>query len=254
MSLPVAECWFEHRSLADGVTHIWEPYVKPFYRCNIWYVRGRDRDLLIDTGMGVVSLRKAIRHLVKKPLLVLASHTHYDHVGSHHEFTDRAVHAAEADVMAAPSRENTLADRYVKDDILTALPYDGFSAAEYTVEPAPATLVLEAGNVIDLGDRVFEVLHLPGHSPGSIGLWERATGILFSGDAVYDGPLIDDCYHSNVEHYVATMERLRNLAVRVVHGGHFSSFGRARLLELIDEYLAGKRAPGCPSDIVTAGR
>lgn len=35
MSLPVAECWFEHRTLMDGVTHIWEPYVKPFYRCNI---------------------------------------------------------------------------------------------------------------------------------------------------------------------------------------------------------------------------
>ena len=45
-----------------------------------------------------------------------------------------------------------------------------------------------------LGDRHFEVLHLPGHSPGSIGLWERRTGILFSGDALYDGPLLDELF------------------------------------------------------------
>ena len=47
------------------------------------------------------------------------------------------------------------------------------------------------GDVIDLGDRAFEVLHLPGHSPGSIGLWDPAAGTLFSGDAIYDGPLLE---------------------------------------------------------------
>jgi glyoxylase-like metal-dependent hydrolase (beta-lactamase superfamily II) len=52
--------------------------------------------------------------------------------------------------------------------------------------------------VIDLCDRVFEVLHLPGHSPGSIGLWERQTGTLFSGDAIYDGPLLDELRDSNI--------------------------------------------------------
>jgi glyoxylase-like metal-dependent hydrolase (beta-lactamase superfamily II) len=92
------------------------------------------------------------------------------------------------------------------------------------------------------------VLHLPGHSPGSIGLWEAATGILFSGDAVYDGPLIDDCYHSDVDDYLATMERLRRIPARVIHGGHFGSFDGRRYLELIDDYVAGKRRPGCPTE------
>jgi len=40
------------------------------------------------------------------------------------------------------------------------------------------------GDIIDLGDRAFEVLHLPGHSPGSIALFEAATKTLFSGDAI----------------------------------------------------------------------
>jgi len=86
------------------------------------------------------------------------------------------------------------------------------------------------------------VLHLPGHSPGGIALWEAAAGILFSGDTVYDGPLIDDAYHSHIDDYIRSMERLRTLPVRTVHGGHFASFGRARFIELIDGYLAAKAA------------
>ena len=96
---------------------------------------------------------------------------------------------------------------------------------------------MDEGDVIDLGDRHFEVLHLPGHSAGSIGLWEAASGTLFSGDAVYDGPLLDRLPESDIGAYVQTMKRLRELPVRVVHAGHEPSFGRERLHEIIDAYL-----------------
>jgi glyoxylase-like metal-dependent hydrolase (beta-lactamase superfamily II) len=99
--------------------------------------------------------------------------------------------------------------------------------------------------VVDLGDRAFEVIHTPGHSPGGIALYEKKTGILLSGDIVYDGPLIDDAYHSRVDDYVETLDRMRALAVTIVHGGHFPSFGATRYHQLIDDYLAGKRQPGC---------
>ena len=82
----------------------------------------------------------------------------------------------------------------------------------YCVLPAPATRTVEEGDVIDLGDRRFEVLHLPGHSPGSIGLWEAESGVLFSGDAIYDGPLLDELPGSDIPIYVATMKRLRRAA------------------------------------------
>ncbi|MEJ2130288.1 MAG: MBL fold metallo-hydrolase, partial [Gammaproteobacteria bacterium] len=76
-----------------------------------------------------------------------------------------------------------------------------------------------------------------GHSPGSIGLWEAASGTLFSGDAVYDGLLLDELPDSDIEAYVRTMKRLRELPVDIVHGGHEPSFGRERLHEIIDAYL-----------------
>src|SRR5690606_15480213 len=101
------------------------------------------------------------------------------------------------------------------DDIFSMLPPGWPGAASYAIAPAPPTRILEEGDIVDLGDRHFEVLHLPGHSPGSIGLWEAATGILFSGDAVYDGELLDDNADSSIPDYLRTMERLRALPVRV---------------------------------------
>ena len=248
MTLRVAESWFDHRAIDDGVTAIWEPHVVPFMRCNIWLVRGRDRDMLIDSGMGMCSLRDAIADLLEKPVLAVASHSHFDHIGSHHEFAERVAHAGEADILERPTRDNTLIEKYVDAASITALPSAGYDVATYTIRPAPATRLVADGDVIELGDRAFEVLHLPGHSPGSIGLWEKASGVLFSGDAIYDGELLDDCYHSDIPDYLATMERLRKLPARVVHGGHCPSFGRQRMIEIVDEYIAGKRAPGCPAD------
>ncbi|MGT2465803.1 MBL fold metallo-hydrolase [Mesorhizobium atlanticum] len=46
---------------------------------------------------------------------------------------------------------------------------------------------MEDGDVVDLGDRAFEVIHVPGHSPGSIMLYDRRDQILFSGDTVHNG-------------------------------------------------------------------
>ncbi len=112
----------------------------------------------------------------------------------------------------------------------------------YRVLAAPATRLVDEGDVIDLGGRRFEILHLPGHSPGSMGLWEPSSGVLFSGDAVYDGPLLDNLPGSDVAQYIATMKRLKELPVTVVHGGHEESFGRERLVELADAYLEAKDA------------
>lgn len=246
-----ASDWYRSTPLEEGVTHIFEPHISDFYRCNIWHVRGRDRSLLFDSGLGVVSLVGQFPWLMDSPLIAVASHTHFDHIGNHHEFAERACHTLEAGILASPTPDSTVATRYAKLAMFEKLPPDGFDEAGYRVLPAPATRVLEAGDVIDLGDRHFQVIHVPGHSPGSIALWERSRGILLAGDAVYDGELIDDAYHSNPEDYIETMHRLRELPVRAVHAGHYPSFGRDRYVELIDDYVRSRRSPGCPSDSVS---
>lgn len=249
----VADRWFERRRIDDDITLIWEPYVDPLIRCNIWHVRGRDRDMVIDTGLGIVSLRSAANDIFSKRITAVATHTHYDHIGGMHEFDERVVHESEATIMSQGLSEMVLrvgdfseSDRnelqalgYAVggDELISAIPHSDFDIDEHRMQPAPCTLSVSEGDVIDLGDRAFEILHLPGHSPGSIGLWEERTGVLFSGDAIYDGPLLTNFPGADIDQYVDTMLRLRTLPIRVVHGGHEDSFGKERLYEIADEYL-----------------
>lgn len=252
MTLPVAASWYRRERLADGVTWLTEPHVDAFARCNIWHVRGRDRDLLIDTGLGLVSLRQAALDLFEHPVTCVLTHGHFDHVGGAADQIDRRIHPSERDEVARAVgfsgltaedlgddlvRRLTAAGYSLPDVLLDALPYEGFGLRGYRPRPAPPTGLLDDGDLLDLGDRTFEVLHVPGHSAGSVALWEARTGLLFSGDALYDGPLLYDLAGSSIEDYAISLERLQALPVMTVHAGHEPSFGRARFHELISNYL-----------------
>lgn len=255
-SLPIADRWFDRMTIDDSITLLWEPYVVPLMRCNIWHVRGRDRDLIVDTGMGLASLVGELGSLIDKPITALATHGHDDHIGNHHEFADVIVHPLESHLLIDPPLSSLeprvawgdeevdllVAAGYVMDDpyFVTALPA-GVALDTFRQQPVSEPRVVVDGDEIDLGDRCYEVIHLPGHSPGSIGLWEHKTGTLFSGDAIYDGPLLDELKASSIEDYCLTMDRLMSLPVEVVHAGHDPSFGRDRLHELAGTYLERRR-------------
>lgn len=242
LEVALAGSWYRTEAHRDGITHIVEPFVGDFFRCNIWHIAGHRIDLLVDTGLGVTSLTDQIAWLRRDRILAVATHSHFDHIGGHHEFPSRACHRLEEEVMARPTRANTLVERYAEFHFFEKLPHDGYQVNTYSVAAAAPTLLLEHGDVVDLGDRHFEILHVPGHSPGSIALWEKKTATLLSGDAIYDGQLIDDGPGTDIELYLDTMRRLRELPVSVVHGGHGLSFGRERFHELIDAYI-GWRGP-----------
>ena len=257
IQLPVAGRWFHRRRIDDAITLLVEPHVVPLMRCNFWHVRGRHRDLIIDTGMGVMSITAELADLLDQPVTAVATHGHDDHIGGHHEFADVVAHPFEADSLRHPPLDSLsprtawgeealaslAAAGYLMDEphFVSALPA-GYVYESFRQRPSPAVSEIGEGDVLDTGDRCFEVLHLPGHSPGSIGLWEASTGTLFSGDAVYDGPLLDELAESDIDHYCTTMERLLTLPVEVVHAGHDPSFGRTRLRELATAYLH-RRSP-----------
>jgi len=245
----VAERWFDYETVDDGVVRITEPHVDPFLRANMFLVRGSDRDLLVDAGLGLASLRRELADVFERPVVAVATHRHFDHVGGLHEFDEVVLHRQDAEAVAnADGFASLRIEDYPPEELsgyepptslLTSIPRKGFDLEAYRVEPVTPTRVVEEGDVLDLGDRRLTVLHLPGHTPGGIGLWEKETGTLFSGDCVYEsGVLLDELPESNIANYVRSMRRLLDLPVRVVHGGHDESFGRERLLELIDAYLA----------------
>jgi hypothetical protein len=67
MKIVSRDQWFEVKQLSDGIRLIHEPYIRPFYRCNLWHIQGRDKDLLLDSGSGLVSLREQLPWITERP-------------------------------------------------------------------------------------------------------------------------------------------------------------------------------------------
>jgi glyoxylase-like metal-dependent hydrolase (beta-lactamase superfamily II) len=258
-ALPICESWFEIEPVMPGLFRITEPHFDVLLRANAWLQLGRDRDLLVDTGNGVARLLPTVQRLRPdpgKPLVTFATHSHQDHAGGLYEFPERWIHPADAPETIAPVRLLfrgdigpdtrqlvTEAGGTVPELLMEAAPSRGFEPTRFRPQPATPTRLVAEGTRLDLGDHQYEVLHLPGHTHGSAGLWEPRTGSLFSGDAVYaSDPLIDTAPTSSIPEYLETMRRLRALPVKVVRPGHDYSFGREMLVDRCDGYLARRSA------------
>lgn len=255
MTLPVAPDWFSVTWVTDRTALLTEPHVDELLRANLWYLRGWERDLLMDTGNGAAGLAPVLARLARggrREIVCLVTHAHIDHIGGFHEFDTRLLHPKEEAAAARIGDQVPLAtaswSQELKDQLadsgfilppllVDAVPSPAWDPEAYRIKPAAPTHLVRGGDVIDLGGRTLSVVELPGHTPGSIGLIDEEEHALVSGDAVYDGELIDTLPESNVESYVLTMERLRTLDVDVVYPGHGWPFGRERLRELAREYL-----------------
>lgn len=228
-----------------GIWRIEELYADPAARGAIWVVDGRDRRLVIDAGWGLVPLRERLPALFDRPILAVASHTHFDHIGGMHQFAERLVHPLEAHILAEPGQEATQILPYLEDypDSLAFDPMpQGFVARDWHIPAAPATGLVEDGQVIDLGGRELVCLHTPGHSPGHLSFYEEATRTLFPVDLVYEGEILDDIPGANIDDLLASHRRLLTLEVERALPGHFAPLNGRRLAQLIDTYRHNKGA------------
>lgn len=256
--LPVRTPWFTASDAGFGVRRILEEGVHPFLRANIWHVRGRDRDLWVDAGMGIASLAEAFADDFDRDKVLFVTHGHLDHAGGAHEFSDRCCHVAEAQVLEHPEDE-TLVTAELSPEFAAALAADEpggtppdylidsvpdlqYDVAGYGVRSAAPTATLTDGDVIDLGDRTFTVVHLPGHTPGSSVLFDEKNGVLFTGDVLYDGELLDELPESSIESYVASMQRLLELDASVAFPGHEQVLGPDDVQRIGRGYLSRRSA------------
>lgn len=249
-ALAVARPWFLVRDAGDGVTWLCEPHVDPLIDANVWLVRGRDRDLLVDTGNGFADLAAAVAPFVgDRPVLAVATHGHFDHVGGLAGFADRRCHAADADEVRAPyamrvrrgdfpaGAERMFADYRlpVPELLIDALPATSFEVDAWVSPGAEPSSFVADGDAIDLGDRTLRVLHVPGHTPGSVALWEEATGLLLTGDMLY---LDERLEFDDPDAARSSLARMRELAPRRVLPGHGEPLDARSALAMIDRELA----------------
>jgi glyoxylase-like metal-dependent hydrolase (beta-lactamase superfamily II) len=217
---------------------------------NVWHVPGADVDLLVDTANGIGPLLPHVQPLTDgKPVIAFATHGHFDHVGGLHEFDDRRVHLADADMTRSPfpmrlRREDLpdgMEDEYayygvpVPDVALSAIPTEGFDVAGWVTPGAEPTMLLAEGDRIDLGDRAFTVIHTPGHTAGSACLLDEADGTLFTGDAIYVDAALS---WEDADTMAASLARLRDLDMRIAHAGHERSFDQEELRKTAEDWRA----------------
>ena len=233
--------WFTTERLNDGVIRIAEPLVHEFYRANCYRIAGQDFDIQLDFGVGVQDLT-TVTPATGHPVFAIATHAHVDHVGSFHRYARRGGHRLEAHTFGDMNDKGTVESWFRSEAApVSEPPYPDWRFEDCRLKPAPLTERLEEGDKVDLGNRAFTVLHLPGHSPGSIALLDEKNGEFFSGDAIYDDGLVDDVPGADVEIYLKTMQRLANLDIHIGHGGHGPSFDKTRMQKIALGYIASRQ-------------
>lgn len=207
-----------------------------------YLMEGERACALIDTCAGVGDLSACIRELVgQKPVRVLLTHRHIDHVGGAYWFDEVWMDEAEAgcwetcEAYAGAMWEHALAEG-------AATAGDAFGPRDGS---RPRVHILREGDVIDLGGRALEVVSLPGHTVGSLGYLCRELGVLFSGDAVT--PIACLCFPESlgVKAWKETLQKMGGLPFeRFWTGHHRHDFTKADLAGFeaaADFVLAGDR-------------
>lgn len=244
---------FSHQLLCQDVWMIEEKYFISWNRANIFYIRGRNKDLLIDTGVGVYDLPNyllwsGLWESRDKPLVVALTHSHFDHTGGAHQFDGLAesifIHGSELKYVKNGSCYMTVS--WITPQEVVPKPVREWKSTDYNVKEVKNLKIINEGDVIDLGDKSFKILHVPGHSPGSIAI--HGNGILATGDTVYrtDAELMDWYPGSSVRLMARSIQRLEQLAknnneVTLALPGHNEPLTREELLQATKRHLEGNQ-------------
>ena len=234
---PITEFWYGIKPVANNIVWLREIFVDNYSVGDSWLVRGSKVDLVVDTCSGIVPLAPVIESICTKPILAVALNDSYDHCGGWWGFENRACHPIDAKGLLNPSEQANSVSDYLDDDRLSALPHVGYTTNNYKLTGTKPTMLLADGDVIDLGDRILEVIHTPGRGLGGICLWESKTGTLFTSDMLYDGDHGLAWPPSEPEKYLDSLERLLALPVSTVHPGHYGSFDGERMRTIIKHQI-----------------
>ena len=200
--------------------HTWEGNGHLVYNESIYVLEGNDKALVIDAGTQVRNLDKLVAALTDKPVMMAVTHGHGDHVGGVRCFPEFWMHEADTAIARGSLRDYPGKVHYLSD-----------------------------GDVIDLGGRQIEVLHTPGHTPGSITFFDKERHYGFSGDAfgstnllLFSGP-----FSTLVKTCTRAAEYMQKNGIDKLYPGHYHGDNPETLQRVLDErkmaleVLSGKR-------------
>ncbi len=179
--------WFEVYETEPGIFAIYEPF--QWQEVVSYLIVGTESAVLFDTGNGIGNIRAIVDRITDKSIIVLNSHSHFDHIGGNFQF-DRVLSIATEFTLARTSgiQNDELRMEVSPEALCKGLP-EGVSREDHQTHPFSIAARIADGDVVDIGGRRLEILHIPGHTDDSIALLDREAGFLWSGDSFYEGPI-----------------------------------------------------------------
>jgi glyoxylase-like metal-dependent hydrolase (beta-lactamase superfamily II) len=195
---------FKTRLIADRIWSIDGPANDLMY-----LVEGNQKAMLVDTGMGIGDLFNEISAITNLPLIVVNTHGHPDHAGGNPNFSEVWLSSKDLSIM-----RSMCSDKYrVKD--LKSFNEEQSHVYQSLIKMIPYKEVLihsiYNGQIFDLGNRQFEVVEMPGHTPGCVGFLNKQEKIFFTGDTIVKTPVWLYLDHSLPFHvYLQTLHAVQD--------------------------------------------
>lgn len=228
---------FKVKNHASGIYEITAPMGE-----RIYFVLGEKRDAIIDTGMGIGSLKEVVDAISKKEKIVIDTHGHPDHAGGNFEF---------ANVYLSPLDEKVYEEMtsvsYRSSDIRKIMGAKGENYIRSLLPFKNKTENVGEGDTFDLGGRSLKAFGIAGHTRGSIVLYDDLSSSLFVGDAIS----IRDTwlylpYSTGLRTYLLSLERFlsQGLSIKTIFSGHEPNIASSSLFDnritLLQKILSGE--------------
>ena len=207
-SISVSGDWFEGYQVAANLFVFYEP--RHYEETIVNLLIGDERAALIDTGCGIGNLREAVGEVTDKPVIVVNTHTHPDHLGSDHQFDEIAMfdHPLSRRVAKEGVSQETIGTEILAENLVVKPWPQGFDGSAFAVPPLKVNRWLAEGDTLNLGGADLEVIHTPGEAPDHICLLDRADRVLFCGDILLHGPVWTHLEGGSLTDLVASYRKL----------------------------------------------
>lgn len=142
---------------------------------------GQKKAVLIDTGFKDTHVKELVKSITSLPIQLIITHGDRDHIGDLEDFEECFIHQKDETLITCDIQKH-----YLKD-----------------------------GDMININDYHFKVIEIPGHTYGSIALFDESRGLLIGGDSVQVGPIYMFGKHRNLDLYITSMEKLMKIQDKV---------------------------------------
>ncbi len=244
--------WFEVYEIEPDIWAIYEPF--QWQEVISYLIVGSEYAVLFDTGNGIGNIKSIVDQLTDRPVRVLNSHSHFDHIGGNYQFDAILSVATEFSVSRTNGLKSDDLSLEVSPEALCKSLPAGVTEENHQTRPFSISQKIADGDVVDIGGRNLEVLQVPGHTNDAIALLDRDAGFLWAGDSFYEGPIWLFFPETDLVAYQKSVARLASLApsLKAVFPAHNTPKADpavlTRLRENLDRVLAGQVVPVPVSD------